>query len=86
MGRRFSVKATKRFERKLSRLGLSLQRQILDRAYELGDDPYVGKRLKGSLEGLFSLRIGDYRVVYWIDEGKAVVWVVEVEHRRSVYR
>lgn len=31
------------------------------------------------------LRIGDYRVVYTIDNGELVVWVVHVWHRSTVY-
>ncbi|MEU8772657.1 type II toxin-antitoxin system RelE/ParE family toxin [Streptomyces sp. NPDC048606] len=31
------------------------------------------------------LRVGDYRVVYTIDDGELVVWVVHIGHRSSVY-
>jgi len=31
------------------------------------------------------LRIGDYRVVYTIDNGALAVWVVHVGHRATVY-
>lgn len=31
------------------------------------------------------LRVGDYRVVYTIDKGELVVWVVHVGHRSTVY-
>ncbi|MFJ4277775.1 type II toxin-antitoxin system RelE/ParE family toxin [Streptomyces massasporeus] len=31
------------------------------------------------------LRVGDYRVIYTIDNGELVVWVVHVGHRSSVY-
>jgi mRNA interferase RelE/StbE len=31
------------------------------------------------------LRVGDYRVVYTIDDGELVVWVVHVGHRSKVY-
>jgi len=32
------------------------------------------------------LRVGDYRVVYQIEDAKIVVTVVRVAHRREVYR
>jgi mRNA interferase RelE/StbE len=32
------------------------------------------------------LRIGDYRVVYTIEDGKLIVWVLAVGNRREVYR
>ncbi|MFJ2950083.1 type II toxin-antitoxin system RelE/ParE family toxin [Streptomyces sp. NPDC087226] len=31
------------------------------------------------------LRVGDYRVVYTIDDGELTVWVVHVGHRSTVY-
>ncbi|MEU7040284.1 type II toxin-antitoxin system RelE/ParE family toxin [Streptomyces varsoviensis] len=31
------------------------------------------------------LRVGDYRVIYTLDNGKLVVWVVHVGHRSTVY-
>ncbi|MDX2408336.1 type II toxin-antitoxin system RelE/ParE family toxin [Streptomyces microflavus] len=31
------------------------------------------------------LRIGDYRVVYTIDNGELMVWVVHVGHRSTIY-
>jgi mRNA interferase RelE/StbE len=30
------------------------------------------------------LRVGDYRVIYTIDNGELVVWVVHVGHRSTV--
>jgi mRNA interferase RelE/StbE len=31
------------------------------------------------------LRVGDYRIVYTIDDGELVVWVVHIGHRSTVY-
>jgi mRNA interferase RelE/StbE len=31
------------------------------------------------------LRVGDYRIVYTIDNGELVVWVVHIGHRSTVY-
>ena len=31
------------------------------------------------------LRVGDYRVIYTIDNGELVVWVVLIGHRSTVY-
>ncbi|MET9854646.1 type II toxin-antitoxin system RelE/ParE family toxin [Streptomyces sp. NPDC006450] len=32
------------------------------------------------------LRIGDYRVVYTIEDGKLIIWVLPAGHRREVHR
>lgn len=47
---------------------------------------YVGSALKGQLRGRRRIRVGDYRVVYEIQDVKLVVLVVGVAHRRDIYR
>ena len=62
--------------------------------YKLGDtllnviavDPFLGKALKAELKGLYSYRIGDYRIINSILKTKLIVQVVKVMHRREVYR
>lgn len=34
----------------------------------------------------FSLRVGDYRVILDIREDKLVIFVIEVGHRRNIYK
>lgn len=41
--------------------------------------------LKGDL-GLWRLRVGDYRIIYHIRDRELVIIVVDVGHRREVYR
>jgi mRNA interferase RelE/StbE len=43
------------------------------------------KPLKGKLAGHYRFRLGDYRIVYRIDENDKVVIVAVVAHRRDVY-
>jgi len=50
-------------------------------------EPYrVGKRLLPPLEDRFSARRGTYRIIYRIDDDNRTVTVVDVDHRREVYR
>ena len=43
------------------------------------------KVLKGDLAGYYRYRIGDYRVIYSIDDQVLVVAVIEIAHRKGVY-
>ena len=45
-----------------------------------------GKPIRGELEGLYSARRGDFRVIYEVDEQAKTVLVHRAQHRRSVYR
>lgn len=46
----------------------------------------VGKRLLPPLDDRYSARRGTYRVIYRTDDNARVVTVVDIGHRRDVYR
>lgn len=46
----------------------------------------VGKRLRAPLDDRHSARRGTYRVIYRIDDNTRTVTVVDVAHRRDIYR
>jgi mRNA interferase RelE/StbE len=48
--------------------------------------PPAAKQLRGGLEGRRRLRVGDYRVVYAIEDDRLLVLVLRVAHRREVHR
>lgn len=47
--------------------------------------PPGAKMLKGGERGRWRVRVGDYRVIYLVEDGALVVLVVRVAHRREVY-
>ncbi len=49
------------------------------------DDPYQGKPLAGSYKGLYRFRIGDYRIIYSIEDDKLIIVVLRIRHRKDVY-
>lgn len=53
----------------------------------LAEDPHrVGKPLFGPLTGCHGARRSTYRIVYRIDDEEWVVRVLDVAHRRDIYR
>ncbi len=46
----------------------------------------VGKELQPPLDGKWSARRGQYRVIYTIDTAAQVVTVLHIAHRRDAYR
>lgn len=56
-------------------------------ACPLAENPQrVGKPLRGQLEGRYSARRGEFRVIYRIFDERVVVRVIHIAHRRDVYR
>lgn len=74
-------------ERDLRRLPRTLFDQINERILSLRDDPrpHGALKLVGDLEGR-RIRVGDYRVLYQIDDEARTITIVRVKHRREVYR
>ena len=46
----------------------------------------VGRELRNELAGIHSARRGTFRILYRIDEEQRAVTVLQVDHRRDVYR
>ena len=47
--------------------------------------PAGAEKLSGHID-LYRIRVGNYRVVYEIDNGQIVVTVIKVGHRKEIYR
>ena len=49
----------------------------------------VHRRLVGmpdDLAGLCKLRVGDWRILYWVYPAKALIRIYRIQHRSEVYR
>jgi mRNA interferase RelE/StbE len=65
----------------------SMRERILKAVGEkLSSNPLeFGKPLKGDLKNHRRLRIGDYRVIYKVDQDIITVLIIEIDHRKDVY-
>jgi mRNA interferase RelE/StbE len=50
------------------------------------DPREFGKPLKGQLRGLWRYRIGQYRILAHIVDGKLLLLLLDVDHRKNIYR
>lgn len=48
--------------------------------------PEGSKKLQASKENAFRIRVGDYRVIYVIEEEIKIVDIRKIGHRKEVYR
>ena len=74
-------------EKDLRSLPKSLLARVLRQIESLKDDPFSRRSLQlQDGEGLRRIRVGDYRVVYGVENAKNVIVIHYVRHRRDVYR
>lgn len=73
-------------EKELEALDSSIHKRIVTRLLALEENPRPTgvKKLQG--QESYRLRIGDYRVLYTIDDKSRKVFIMAVGHRREVYR
>ncbi len=84
---RYEVRFRKSAGKDLQRLDTTIQRRVLKAAELLADEPRpVGcKKLHGS-EDAYRIRVGDYRIVYTVEDAVRIVAIERIRHRREVYR
>ena len=75
-------KAAEKFIVKLPRPDKERGLKAISRLPEQGDI----KQLKGQKSrGMFRLRVGDYRIIYTVDDGQLVVCIVDAGNRGQIY-
>jgi mRNA interferase RelE/StbE len=87
----WTISYTDTARKELRKLDKQTARRILDFMDERvagAENPRdTGKALTGPLLGSFwRYRVGDYRIICEIQDGKLCVLVIEIGHRREVYR
>ena len=78
-------------EKSFRRLDRPIQKRIASKiewlkqnAERIIHHPLVG--LPEDLKGLCRLRVGDYRILYWIYKEEKIIKIYEIEHRGEGYR
>lgn len=74
-------------EKDLKKLKISLFAKITTKIKELADNPHPqgSRKITGS-QNDWRLRIGNYRVLYEIDNKTKTIKIMRVKHRREAYR
>jgi mRNA interferase RelE/StbE len=83
---KYSVELKSSARKELERLPANLVQRIFPKLEALASDPRPAgcKKLKGGQHD-WRIRVGDYRVVYAIDDEKLLVSVTRIRHRSDVY-
>lgn len=85
----WKIELSKTADKAIRKLDKPTAARILDTLEEISqlDNPRSrGKAMTGNLAGLWRYRIGDYRAVCAIEDGRLAVLVVDVGHRKDIYK
>ena len=83
----YEIRWKRSAERELRNLDSKQVSRIIQKVETLATDPFPRGccKLRGT-EQTYRIRVGDYRVIYQVDEHTKVVTIYHVRHRRDVYR
>jgi mRNA interferase RelE/StbE len=85
--RRYRVEIERDAAKALRRLPKNLLGRIRAAIWDLADDPRPPGYIKlAGFEDLYRIRVGDWRIIYTIEDERLLVLVVEIGPRGSVYR
>ena len=83
---KYTVQLNKKVKNSLSKLPRTEIERILDKIADLEDNPKPAgcKKLQGY--ELYRLRVGDWRIIYAIEDDVLLVLIVSIKSRGKVYK
>ncbi len=86
----WTVKISQRTEKAIAKLDSQAKHKIqhfINKQLPNFDNPrQTGKALQGNLKGLWRYRVGDYRLVAQLNDHELIILVLELGHRKDIYR
>lgn len=79
----YQIIILKRAKKFIDRLPVNDRRRIVIAIEQLPDGADI-KPMKGN-PGLYRLRVGDYRIIYTIDNGQLIIYIIDAGNRGQIY-
>ena len=84
----YSIVFTKRTDRALRKMSRNRARLIREKLDQLAQDPHARNPNLTKLQGRpgYRLRVGDWRVIYELEDDRLVILVLKIAPRGGAYR
>lgn len=85
----FRIQLTRQAEKAFNRLMKSqpaFGERVAHAIEVLAKDPDLGVPLRGDLKGYHKYRVGPYRIIYQIIRNQLLIIVIDIGHRKEIYR
>ena len=83
----YKVKYSKQAIKALKKIPKTWAKRIIEKINGLASSPHSASQVK-ALRGVdgYRLRVGDWRVIYSLEDKKLEIWVVKIAARGEVYK
>lgn len=83
---KYTIIIEKLAERFIVKLSKPEKERVLKAIYKLPEGNDI-KQMRGKKsKGMYRLRVGDYRIIYTVDNGRLIVCVVDAGNRGDIYK
>lgn len=86
----YKIKTVPAFDKDIKKLDRRDSKRIIEKIEFLAENPkllkHFVKYLPKELDGLQKYRVGDWRVLFWVDDKNKEIVLYGVDHRARVYR
>jgi len=72
--------------KELKKLDKTVAKRIFKKISQLGENPYCSDVTKIVGDPYYRLRVGDYRVIFDIQDDMVRILILKVGHRKNVYK
>lgn len=80
----YQIILKKKAKKFIDKLPVNEKRRVVAAIEQLPNGEDI-KKLKGH-DKLLRLRVGDYRIIYTVDNGKLIVYVIDIDNRGDIYK
>jgi mRNA interferase RelE/StbE len=83
----YSIALRAGVEKQIAALDKPIRRRVAAAIDALATDPRpAGAIALQGVPGILRIRVGDYRIIYSVNDSELIVVVIDVGHRREIYR
>ena len=82
----FTLEIKPKARKNLDKIPEDYRMRIIAILDEIVLDPFSGKKLSGKKKGQYSVRVWPYRIIYIIKKMELIILVIDIDHRKGVYR
>ncbi|MCF6206094.1 MAG: type II toxin-antitoxin system RelE/ParE family toxin [Sulfurovum sp.] len=81
----YKIEIKKSAAKEIEKLPKPVLKRVIEKIERLSYNPRLSGCKKLSGDEKYRVRVGDYRILYSIDDAVVTVYVVRVRHRKEVY-
>ena len=80
----YQIILKKKAKKFVDKLPINEKKRIVSAIEHLPNGENI-KKLKG-YNNLLRLRVGNYRIIYTVDNGKLIVYIIDIDNRGDIYK